>query len=314
MRGARLGNLACWLVLMLSTAGAAAQPAPSPLPEIDSCVRQLDPQLDIGFDHVVAKCPELAGLLEHSAWAPWLPKGWNEPGNDLSAGGLKELRELLNRESRAGMTRPAPQASRLKGILTGIATKSSVGPWSRFKAWLRSILERRDQPTDESWFARMTSQIGVPQSLREIIAYTALGVVVLLAAGIIWNELRAAGLLSKPVEAGKRAAQSPAARSELRWTDLEQAPIREKVGLLLELIVRRLNDRNLLPPAGAMTARELTRVALLAEADDRARLSDLALAAERVRYSAEVPPEERLDRSIARGHELLTRLDAGIPG
>jgi hypothetical protein len=51
----------------------------------------------------------------------------------------------------------------------------------------------------------------------------------------------------------------------------------------------------------------------LPEPDDRARLSDLALVAERVRYSARDLESATLDESVARGRELLDRLDASTP-
>src|SRR3569833_3488934 len=75
--------------------------APAAIPNGDACVARLDPQLDIGYDRIAARCPELMRQLEAGAWAPWLPRGWKESGNDLSAGSLKELRELVTRESNA---------------------------------------------------------------------------------------------------------------------------------------------------------------------------------------------------------------------
>jgi hypothetical protein len=81
--------------------------------------------------------------------------------------------------------------------------------------------------------------------------------------------------------------------------------------LLLELIVRRLSDRGALPPSGALTVRELTRAVQLPEAEDRSRLAEVALAAERVRYSSVEPQTAGLDKPIARGRELLERLETG---
>jgi hypothetical protein len=75
------------------------------------------------------------------------------------------------------------------------------------------------------------------------------------------------------------------------------------------LVLRRLSERGFLPPAGALTVRELTRDARLPEADDRSRLTDLAFAAERVRYSAGESVSVGLDGPIAGGRELLDRLD-----
>jgi Domain of unknown function (DUF4129) len=104
----------------------------------------------------------------------------------------------------------------------------------------------------------------------------------------------------------------PLAR-EKAWSDIEPAPLLEKPRLLLELIVRRLAELGLLPPAGALTVRELARVARLPEADDRTRLSELAGTAERVRYSARAIEPTALEESIAHGRELLERLDTRSP-
>ena len=284
------------------------------LPDVDACVGRLDPELDIGYDRIAARCPELVKQLDHGAWAAWLPRGWKEAGNDLSAGSLKEFRELVERESAASDSVRAPDIRQLKSVLKGLAGTSTAGWWSRFKSWLRSILETREQPTDDGWFTRMVSHVGVPQSLRQLIAYAALTLVVLLAGVIVINEVRAAGLLPKRGEAARRKRGARDTRTpHLAWSDIERAALPDKPRLLLELIVRRLSDRGHLPPAGALTVRELTRAAQLPEPDDRARLSELALVAERVRYSARDLESATLDESVARGRELLDRLDASTP-
>jgi hypothetical protein len=300
---------------------AATRPlvAPGPtadqLPALDACLARLDPELDIGYDRIAARCPDLVKQLDHGTWVPWLPHGWKESGNDLSAGGLKEFRELVERESAASASPRAPDIRHLKGVLNGLAGTSTGGWWSRFKAWLRSILETREQPTDDSWFTRMVSHVGISQSLRQLIAYAALTAVLLLAAVIVINEVRAAGLLPKRGDAArKKPGPRDVGAPHMAWSDIERAPLRDKPRLLLELIVRRLSDRGNLPPAGALTVRELTRAARLPEPDDQTRLSELALAAERVRYSAGGLESAALDESIARGRELLDRLDASTPG
>jgi hypothetical protein len=293
---------------------AVRQPEPQHAPDVDSCVRRLDPQLDIGYDRIAARCPELARQLDNGGWGPWLPRGWKEPGNDLSAGGLKEFRELVDRESAATVPSRTPDVRHLKSVLTELAGNSREGGWSRFKSWLRSILERREESTDESWFTRMVSHVGVSQSVIRVIIYAALAAVVLLAAVILVNEARTAGLLPKPGAVKWKRDASVEATPAMAWSDIERAPLGDKPRLLLELIVRQLSNRGFLPPAGGLTVRELTRAARLPEADDRARLADLALAAERVRYSAGGTQPAGLDESIARGRELLDRLNASTAG
>jgi hypothetical protein len=309
MRRGRLTALVAGVVVSWVAWTATAQD----LSGIDSCVSRLDPQLDIGYDRIAARCPEFVKQLEHGAWAPWLPRGWKETGNDLSAGGLREFRDLVARESDGGLSGRTPDFRHLKVVLRGLANTSSEGRWSRFKSWLRSILETRQEPTDESWFTRLVSHVGFSQSLRQIIAYSALAAVLLLAAAIVVNELRAAGILTRRRDAARRTQLplSDSGAEAVVWSDVERAQLVDKPRLLLQLIVRRLSDRGYLPPAGALTVRELTQAARLPEPDDRTRLSELALAAERVRFSGHDPGAERLDESLARGRELLDRLDAG---
>lgn len=279
--------------------------------DIDSCIARLDPQLDIGYERIVARCPELMRQLEAGAWAPWLPRGWKESGNDLSAGSLGEFRELVDRESRARESNgvPAPDVRGLQPILTALSGSHSETGWSRFKSWLRWILERREQPTDEGWFSQMVSHAGIPQSVIRLITYAALGAVVFMAGIIVFNELRTAGSFGKRSrKVRKRRASAGDAYGE-SWRDIEQAPFGERPRLLLELILRRLTARGALPPAGALTVRELTRAAQLPEPDDRARLAELALATEQVRYSS--VRTQALDEPLTRGRELLERLEAG---
>jgi hypothetical protein len=285
------------------------------LPDIDSCVSRLDPQLDIGYDRIAARCPELMHQLEGGAWAPWLPRGWKESGNDLSAGSLREFRESVERETDVGGSSAAPDVRRLHTILTALVRSRNENGWSRFKSWLRSILERRDEPTDESWLTRMVSHVGVSQSVIRLITYAALTAVVVLAGIIVVNEARTAGLLPRRRGALRKGRElAGAGSSGMGWYDIEQAQPGDRPGLLLELIVRRLSDRGFLPPAGALTVRELTRSARLPEADDRLRLMELALASERVRYAAAEARGGGLDGAVARGRELLARLDAGPRG
>ena len=295
------------------TSAPGHAPVGDAMANIDACVARLDPQLDIGYDRIAARCPDLMRQLEAGAWAPWLPHGWKESGNDLSAGSLKELRELVARESntRESSLAKVPDVRSLQPILATLAGNRDETGWSRFKSWLRSLLERREQPTDESWFSRMVSHVGISQSVIRIVTYAALAVVVIMAGIIVVNELRSAGLFGRRRRAArKRRSRNTGATSGLSWSDIEQAQLRDRPRMLLDLIIRRLTDHGSLPPAGALTVRELTRAARLPEAADRSRLEELALAAERVRFSRAELQAEGLEESVAGGRVLLDRLEA----
>jgi Domain of unknown function (DUF4129) len=283
----------------------------TPVPDVEACIHRLDPQLDIGYDRIAQRCPDLVRQMDSGAWAAWLPRGWKETGNDLSAGSLREFRELVARESAATAASRAPDVLRLRTILTSVAGTGEESGWSRFESWLRSILERREQPVDESWFSRMVSHVGVSQSVIRLITYAALCLVVVLALVIVANEIRNAGVFSKqPRPARKRLGIATVDASNRAWGNIERAPSEDRPRLLLELIVRRLSERGLLPPAGALTVRELARAVRLPEADDRSRFATLALLAERVRFASRDSRPVDADESLTRGRELLDRLNA----
>jgi hypothetical protein len=77
---------------------------------IEACTQRLDPQVDIGYDRISARCPDLARTLERSELEQWLPAGWKEARNNLSAGSLRELRAVVERELE---TRPGARTPRV---------------------------------------------------------------------------------------------------------------------------------------------------------------------------------------------------------
>jgi hypothetical protein len=295
--------------------------APAPLvlaqnlPNVDACISRLDAQVDIGYDRIAARCPDLVRQLEQGPLSAWLPRGWKEPSNDLSAGSLKELREL----ARIEMAAPAPKRSLDSRTLNmalarlGDAGDADGTRWTRFKTWLRSVLESREQAPADSWFTRLVSHVGFTQSVIVVISYVALALTVVLAGLIVLNELRTAGMPARLrlSRRERRAAREP--DGEGVWGEIERTALLERPRLLLKLITLRLCALGFLPPAGGMTVRELTRSAALRTAEDRATLAELARIAEEVRYSSREVPEAVLEAPIAGARELLGRLDESLP-
>src|SRR5579871_3893649 len=117
MKAARTSTWTAALLLAWSGAAHCAESAPSGLTGLDACIQRLDPQVDIGYDRIAKRCPELPREAEHSAWSAWLPKGWKDYGNDLSAGSLKELRALADREQVTTLGEQRPDVGRLRGVL-----------------------------------------------------------------------------------------------------------------------------------------------------------------------------------------------------
>ena len=298
------------LALLLAAALVPCAQARAALEAIDDCLARLDTELDVGYARIAARCPDLTAALGASSFAPWLPADWKRPDNQLSAAGLSELRAQLVRESGGGDNRrPAPRSERVASVLASVThgDAASIGWWQRFKDWLRRILTTRAQ-TDSGWLRRWLAGIELSRSATRLITWASFAIVVALAAGIVINELRIAGVLR-----GRRA------RSQARGADLsrggsaaleeiERAAPEQQPALLLELIAARLAALRRLPPARALTARELERQARLPEESGRARLAELVTVCERVRFSGAAVSSASLTAAVRGGRALLAAL------
>jgi hypothetical protein len=303
-----------WLVaLICATAGLPAAQARDALGTLDACLAKLDRIVDTDYARIVAQCPDLAGSLAQSEWAPWLPRGWNRNRADnlLSVDGLSELRTLLTRAAATGTTRSAPRLARLTPLLAHLTEADAPrgGWWTRFNEWLHEVLTPPPEHADDRWLRRLVGQLGFSQAVLLGIAWASLAVVVALALAVIVNELRVAGLLRRRQRASGGARRAPAGPTQPTLYDLEQAEASRQPLLLLALITARLGEQQRLPPARALTLQELTRAARLPGAADRARLRELATACEQVRYSGHEPAAPILAAALRQGRELLTALE-----
>jgi hypothetical protein len=306
------------LLLAAAAATAAGVQARDPLQAIDECVTRLDNELDVGYARIAARCPQLAATLGESAFAPWLPADWKRPDNELSAAGLSELRAQLAREGGPrAQEHVAPRSERVTAVLATLArSEQDAGRswWRRLKDWLRGLITARPQ-AEQDWLRRWWAQLKLSTSTTQLFGWAALAVVVALAAGIIINELRIAGLLRRSPERSRtRPADRPGSNATASLADIERAAPEEQPALLLELIAARLADQQRLPPARALTARELARAARLPAESARVPLAELAAVCERVRYSAERVTAASLAAAVRSGSSLLAMLESAPPG
>lgn len=307
--------LLCAVVLFLIAPLHAAEPdsLAAARRAIDECTPRLDTQADVGYDRIALRCPNLAPALERSGIEEWLPQGWKEVRNNLSAGSLIELRSLIGRELAAHASERKPRVEKLNEVLAGLGDQHRVanGTWLRFKRWLRELLQRRDREDREDWFDRMVHRVGLPDAIVEVITYLSLGAMVALALLVVLNELRAAGLLGRrpQEEADERDMDLAMLRTIPTVGEIERAPLIERPRMLLELIAAKLTAIRRLPPAAAMTARELAGAVNLEAVQDREGLACLAVTAERARYSGSGVPSDALESAYARGRELLDSVE-----
>jgi hypothetical protein len=299
------------LALALAAALLPCAQAHDALEAIDDCVARLDTELDVGYARIAARCPDLTAALGESSFAAWLPADWKRPDNQLSAAGLSELRAQLARESgHRDNRRPALRTERVATVLAAVtqAAKGSVGWWQRFKDWVRRILTTRAQ-TDSGWLRRWLADIELSRATTQLITWTAFALVVALAVGIVINELRIAGVLrSRTARSHVRGAAFSRGGSATSLEEIERAAPERQPALLLELIAARLAALQRLPPARALTGRELERQARLPEESGRARLAELVSVCERVRFSGATVSSASLAAAVRDGRALLSAL------
>jgi len=291
------------------------------LQAIDACVIRLNPDIDIGYDRVAARCPALVRRIGESGVSAWLPRDWQRAGNDLSAGGLRELRQLLERElttAGVGERARAPSVERVPDVLGSLMRGNGerTGWWARTKAWLRSVFEQGEPAAEEGWLARMVGETGLSQAVIELISYVALGFVAVLSVVIVVNELRVSGVLGGLRRRFAVLADAPvvSARDGLTWDEVQRATALQRPGILLELLIARLAEVARLRSARGLTVRELTRAARLEDEGDRTRLLELARTSERVRFSGVEVSSVEIAAAVEGGRVLLERIGAGVDG
>ncbi len=303
-----------WLAgILLLLAGVSGAHAHELLDRLDACAARLDHDLDVGYERIAARCPDLPAQLTHSAWAAWLPSDWDQPRNQLSAQGLTELHTLLSRSLAPRIPVRAPRAQTAAAVIARISPVDESGSswWGRFKAWLRKITAAGEaHPALGSWLGRLNFS----QGAMTVIAWLALALVMAMALAILVNELRIAGVLRGPPVAPRgRAVREGAGQAGGGLDELERRDLREQPALLLQLIAERLTEQGRLPPARALTARELLRDARLADDSEEAALAELALASEQLRFSTHDFPTTSLASAIAAGRRMLVRLGTAAP-
>jgi hypothetical protein len=300
------------LALLLAAGLAPAAPARDPLQAIDDCLARLDSELDVGYARIALRCPELTPALATSAFAPWLPADWQRPDNQLSAAGLAELRAQLTRESvPPAQPHAAPRSEHVATVLAAVTPVEPAAArswWQRLKDWLRGLLTTHPQ-ADDPWLRRWLADLKLPSAATELIGWAALTVVVALAAGIIVNELRIAGVLRRRADRGRVKSAEAGAAASPALADLERAAPEEQPRLLLELIASRLATRQPLAPPRALTGRELERQARLPGEAARAWLAELVGVCERVRFSAENVSGSSIAGAVHGGRLLLLALE-----
>ena len=199
------------LLLLFSLAAAPAEAGPAST-LIEACVTQLDAQTDVGYARIAARCPELVRQLRAGDWAAWLPARWQEPNNDLSADGLRDLQRLATYETALTIGRSKPDTQLLPPALARLP-HSEASRWSRLRSSLRGWFQHPPARSEENWSSEFLARLRSGTSGMDVLVYAALAAAMLLAGLTVareWRRARAVRQASSSTNTGSPAA-SPAA-------------------------------------------------------------------------------------------------------
>jgi hypothetical protein len=180
---------------------------------------------------------------------------------------------------------------------------------------LRRWLQTRNSGGTAQWLAQLLS--AVPPLAMRVLFYVAVGAVLLMAAWILWRELRASGLLEQRSRQGRRrggrtAAQVPAGTAEPGFADVQAAPQGQRASALLRLLLQALQRAGRLRGERVLSCRELTERAVFDSDDQRRRFAAIAVWAERERYAAQ-PPDAGVAAALAGAADLYAQLQQPAP-
>lgn len=302
-------TLAAALLLACGMPARALDAVPAALRE---CQERLDPELDIGFARISAHCPGLVRVLEQSPWAPWLPQGWRDPRNDLSAGSLGELGVLLQRERGLAPLRTAPAGATLRAVLAelGYPRRERMTLWERLRDWLHLVSARRQSEPAPSWLSQVLRQVDSSGMLLRVMSYMAIAAVLVLGVSGFVRRLRTKRLSDTLWHADHAPpAPVPGRQPWQSWREVEQASLAERPALMLGLVLDALVQSRRLPRAESFTASELIEAAESTRLPGRERLVALARVAEQARFGSKPLPASQLAAAVEGGRTLLAELN-----
>jgi len=204
-------------------------------------------------------------------------------------------------------TRTLPPADRLQpgrvaAILAAIETapKPPDSWWERFTRWLESWLRQGKDAQAPNWLIKLLQSI--PPEVARAVGWALLAALVIGLAAIVIVELRAAGVFRRRdgvrpgLVAGVAAPPVPNG-AQPGLAEIARLPLRDQPAALLQLAIRLLIARQLLPADSSLTNGELLAVLQARAPAESPRFRRLARAAEAAVYGS-IEPSARETRDL----------------
>ena len=283
---------------------AAGQDEASPLDVIERCNESADEE-SIGLTALEEECPGLTGALEQSGYLALLSTAARD---ELDVYDLSDVLQVV-----AWYEEPAARdmdIGTLGPILDSLQAQEPERPlgwFERFQRWLRSMLERRSEGTD-NWLSRWLDDAEVSEVVTKTILLVALALLLALTVFVIINELRAAGIFRQRSKRDDDLVPGAVANSSDAAADLDALPVDRKASLLLRMLVTTLVQSGRLRAERSLTHRELSARARFDDAQQRESFQRVAALAERTVYGSVDVPAEEIEPIVAAARELDAQL------
>lgn len=285
---------------------AAGEAARSPVDRIADCSHSAKEDT-VGLTDLESECPGLTRALEDAGYLPLLSTAERDA---LDTYGLSDLLAVDN-WYRQPEARDVDVAT-LDPILDSLRAEEperAPGLLEQFQHWLRSLFDRQQSDPD-NWLQRWLDELDVSEKVVRTILLVAIAVLLVMVVGVIYNELRAAGLLRQRPVVQDDALKDGVSSASGDASDLDALSADRKASMLLRMLVATLVRSGRLRTERGLTYRELSARATFDDAQQRESFRRVASLAERTVYGGRELTAEEVEPVVA----IARALDAQLRG
>jgi hypothetical protein len=302
-------NVILAALLLLTGSPAAADLSST----IETCVLGMNDE-GYQFTAIADACPEAIALVEDYRLAGSLGEDWRQWLTYWQAEQLAYFESYYDQQpAEVRLMNPAALDDIVDRLDNPEVTPERQSLWERFNEWLRETF--RDEENEiPAWLGEWLSDFRVPQSILEKLFWAIAVMIVIASLVVIAIEVRAARTGIRPARPrSPAAAQAHAARGyrTLTLKDLERAALQDKPGIMLQLVMQRMENLGLVPRRPACTHRELAIESAGLGEKGRQTVQAISVSAERVRYGGQTPQATEVDELVHSGVSLLKNMESG---
>jgi hypothetical protein len=259
------------------------------------------------LDHLVTRCPGLDGALIAVGFKDSLSA---QRRDGISAATLVGLAALADRYQRPMPVPPLDKTS-LRAVLDGLASEraqESHSLWDSFRKWLETRIGGSGADAAH-WLDRWLGRLSSAAHWLTLLTFALMGLVLVAAALYIYREFKTARSPGRRIPDGEPLGE-PILDSADRPLSFEAAPLFDRPGILLRMLIARLVNKGALMSHRHLTHRELAASIRLDDPKQRDQFGDLANLAERILYGGAPPSAAQIERTLEDGRTLLAKIEA----